>query len=157
MNSNEREIQVGSDRIKFHVTSEESLEGLVAAEVEMPAGGGPPMMHRHAPAEVYRVERGELTFYLGNEDGRVERRVATAGEAVHIAENRPHTIRNESEWRASAFVVFTPGAAMEHFFRSAGKLAAAGPPRPEDVIAVAERNGIVFTGPVPEALGPKPR
>jgi mannose-6-phosphate isomerase-like protein (cupin superfamily) len=150
MNENERQIQVGVDRITFHVTSDESHQGLVAAEVEMPAGGGPPMMHRHAPAEVYRVEAGELTFYLGDEEGSIERRVANAGETVHIAENQPHTIRNESQWRANAFVVFTPGAAMERFFRAAGKLAADGPPRPEDVIAAAERNGIVFTGPAPE-------
>jgi mannose-6-phosphate isomerase-like protein (cupin superfamily) len=149
MNENERRIQVGADRITFQVTSDESGDGLVAAEVEMPAGGGPPMMHRHAPAEVYRVEGGEFTFYLGDEDGGVERRVATAGETVHIGENRPHTIRNESEWRATAFVVYTPGAPMERFIRSAGALAADGPPRPEDVIAVAERNGIEFTGPVP--------
>jgi oxalate decarboxylase/phosphoglucose isomerase-like protein (cupin superfamily) len=152
MNENERQIQVGADRLTFHVTSEESRDGLVAAEVEMPAGGGPPMMHRHAPAEVYRVDAGELTFYLGDGNGGVERRVASAGETVYIAENRPHTIRNESEWRASAFVVYTPGADMERFFRSAGELAAEGPPRPEDVVAVAERNGIVFTGPVPEEV-----
>ena len=50
---------------------------LLALEVLMPPGGGPPMLHRHEPAELYRVERGELTFYLGGR-GR-DRRRSTAG------------------------------------------------------------------------------
>jgi hypothetical protein len=36
----------------------------------MGPGGGPPGLHRHAPEEVYRVDRGQLTVHL--EDGRGE-------------------------------------------------------------------------------------
>jgi PPOX class probable F420-dependent enzyme len=155
MNTTEREVQVGSDRISFLVTSSESPDGLIAAEVEMPPGGGPPLLHRHAPAEVYRVEEGEFAFYLGSEDGRVERQAAGPGQTVHIAENRQHTIRNESERPARAFVVFTPGAAMERFFRSAGSLE---DPSPDEVIHLAARHGIEMTGPLPGGAGqPIPR
>lgn len=30
----------------------------------MPPAGGPPALHRHDPAELYRVERREFSFYL---------------------------------------------------------------------------------------------
>ena len=30
----------------------------------MPPGGGPPLLHRHAPSEIYHVLDGEFTFYV---------------------------------------------------------------------------------------------
>jgi mannose-6-phosphate isomerase-like protein (cupin superfamily) len=62
-------IRVGHDDITIHVDSEESGGALLAVEVRMPPGGGPPAMHRHPSAEVYRVERGELAIY--REDERI--------------------------------------------------------------------------------------
>ena len=90
----------------------------------MPASGGPPGLHRHPSAEVYRVEAGELCLYVEDAGGTVERIVAGPGEVVHIAGGRAHTIRNEAAEEARAYVVFVPG-----FARAAAPLAAAGPPR----------------------------
>lgn len=143
------QFTVGSDQITLRVTSDATRGSLLAAEVRMPAGGGPPAMHRHDPDEIYRVERGELAIYLEDEDGDVRRITTAAGEVVHIPGGRAHTIRNESEAEALAYVVFSPGAAMERFIRAAATLAAAGPPRVEDVLALAEQHGIEMTGPVP--------
>jgi oxalate decarboxylase/phosphoglucose isomerase-like protein (cupin superfamily) len=122
---------------------------LLAAEVEIPAGGGPPLMHRHDPEEVYRLEHGELAVYVENEGGRIERVVAQAGDVVHIPGGRAHTIRNESGAEVRAYVVFTPGTQIEHFMRAAGALAAGGPPSMDDVLTLATRHGIEMTGPVP--------
>jgi mannose-6-phosphate isomerase-like protein (cupin superfamily) len=115
--------------------------------VAMPPGGGPPVMHRHAAAEVYRVERGELVVYLDRGEG-VRRIPAPAGDVVLIPGWAPHTIRNESDADASAFVVFTPGAEMERFMRAAAELA---DPAIEEVLALAARHGVEMTGPVPAA------
>ena len=142
-------VRVGHDLLTFHVTSAESGGSLIAVEVRMPAGGGPPMLHRHDPAEVYRVERGELAIYVEDDGGAVERIAAPAGTTVHIAGGRAHTIRNESGADATAYVVFTPGEAMERFVRAAGALADGGEPQVEDVLALAARHGVEFTGPVP--------
>jgi oxalate decarboxylase/phosphoglucose isomerase-like protein (cupin superfamily) len=142
-------LQVGSDEIAFRVTSEQSGGALLAAEVSLPAGGGPPMLHRHAPEEVYRVERGELALYVEDERGEVRRIVARPGNVVHIPGGRAHTVRNESDRDALAYVVFTPGAEIERFMRAAGELGARGEPRIEEVLALAERHGIAMTGPVP--------
>lgn len=143
------ELRVGNDGIRFRVTSAQTDGAVVAAEVRMPAGGGPPMLHRHAPAEVYRVERGELAIYLESGDGTIARVVASRGSVVPIPGGRAHTIRNESGEEALAYVVFAPGAPMERFVRAAAALPT--PPRVEDVLALAERHGIEMTGPIPGA------
>ena len=57
---------------------------LLAAEVTIPAGGGPPALHRHDAEELYRVERGELALYLDEGSGRVRRTLATPGAVSHI-------------------------------------------------------------------------
>ncbi len=142
-------LRVGSDELAVRVTSEATLGALLAVEVRLPPGGGPPALHRHAPDEIYRLERGQLAIYLEQDDGEVQRIEADPGDVVHIPANRSHTVRNESAAEAVAYVVFAPGTDMERFLRAAGALAAEGPPRAADVVALAEQHGIVFTGPVP--------
>jgi oxalate decarboxylase/phosphoglucose isomerase-like protein (cupin superfamily) len=143
-------INVGGDTLTFRVTSEQTAGALTAAEVRMRPGGGPPMLHRHEPFEAYRVEHGELTFYLEDEDGALQRAVAGAGAVVAIPGGREHTIRNESREEAGAFVIFSPGRAMERFAREAGALALDGPAGMDDVLALASAHGIEMTRPVEE-------
>jgi len=142
-------ISVGGDEIAFRVTSDATQGALLAVDVAMPAGGGPPALHRHDPEEIYRLQRGELAVYLEDDEGQVQRHLATPGMTVHIPGGRAHTIRNESGAEARAFVVFAPGTEMERFVRAAGHLATAAPSRIEDVLALAERHGITMAGPVP--------
>ena len=99
-------LHVGAEEITFRVTSDQSKGKLVALETLIPAGGGPPMLHRHASFEAYRVDGGELAFYVEDEGGIVQRSVRRAGAVVAIPAGREHTIRNESDAPARAFVVF---------------------------------------------------
>ena len=139
-------LTVGHDEVVFRLSSEENPEGLLAMDVRIPAGGGPPMLHRHLPAELYRLDDGELAFYVATESGDVNRTIATAGEVIHIPGGREHTIRNESGREAAAFVVFAPGGSMEQFIRAA---AAAGEDTgPAEVIAIAGQHGIEMTRPL---------
>lgn len=125
-------LLVGSDEIVLHVTS----EAILAAEVRIPPGGGPPGLHRHAPEEVYRVERGTLAIYT--EDGGELRRLdAGPGDVVHIPAGQAHTVRNESDADVEAYVVFSPGPPMERFVRAAAALEPGG-----DVVALAARHGV---------------
>ena len=142
-------IRVGSDELVFLVPSAATDGALLAVEVVIPAGGGPPALHRHAPEEVYRVERGELAVYLEDRAGEVHRHPLCAGGVLHMPSGRAHTVRNESEEEAVAYVVFTPGAEFERFIRAAADLAAAGPPAMEDVLLLAASHGVEITGPVP--------
>jgi oxalate decarboxylase/phosphoglucose isomerase-like protein (cupin superfamily) len=142
-------FEIGADTVTVRVASRETGGALLAAEVEIPAGGGPPVMHRHDPEEVYRLERGELVFYVEDEPGRIRRVVAAPGDVVHIPGGRAHTVRNESGADASAYVVFTPGTQIEGFLRTAGGLAPGSTPSMEDLLALATRHGIEITGPAP--------
>jgi mannose-6-phosphate isomerase-like protein (cupin superfamily) len=126
-------ILVGSDEIRLRVTS----DALLAMEVRMAPGGGPPFLHRHDPEEIYRVERGTLTLHVEDGQGEIERHAAGPGDVVHIPGGRAHTVRNESEEEATAYVVFAPGAPMEGFIRAAAALESG-----EDLPALAARHGI---------------
>ena len=151
----EREtIRLGTDEITVLATSAQTGGALFAVEVRMQPGGGPPVMHRHGPGEVYHVLEGEFTFYIGN-DADARRMTATAGDVVPLAGGTPHTIRNESDAEAVAFVVHAPGLPMEGFCRAAAALAADGRPSMDDVLAIAAQHGIEILGPIP-ALTPEP-
>jgi mannose-6-phosphate isomerase-like protein (cupin superfamily) len=125
---NMERLKVGTDEIAIHVSS----DALLATEVTIPAGGGPPAMHRHPSEELYRVEEGELAIYV--EDRRI---VAGPGSVTHIPGGTAHNIRNESDSPARAYVVFSPGTEFEAFVRAAAE-------NPADVVALAERHGIEF-------------
>jgi oxalate decarboxylase/phosphoglucose isomerase-like protein (cupin superfamily) len=133
-------LTVGTDELTFRVKSADSGGALLAFEVRMPPGGGPPALHRHDPAELYRVERGEFAFYLADEDGLVARSTAGPGDVVAIAGGREHTVRNESDAESTAFVVLAPGAGFEQFVRAAAVS--------DDVGALAAAYGVEMTRPL---------
>ena len=141
-------LTVGLDELTVRVTSDVTGGALLAIEVRMPAGGGPPMLHRHDAVEIYRVQSGELVIYVEDDAGELARVVAGAGNVVAIPSGREHTIRNESRAEALAYVVFAPGSEIESFMRAADELAARGAAAAADVLALAERHGIEMTRPV---------
>ena len=140
---------LGTDEITVLATSAQTGGALFAAEIRMPPGGGPPVMHRHDPGEIYYVRDGEFTFYVG-EGSAARRLTAAAGDVVPLAGGTPHTIRNESTVDAVAFMVHAPGAPMENFTRAAAVLAADGPPSMDAVLAIAAKYGIELLGPIPD-------
>ena len=133
-------LEVGSDEITIRVTAAESGGALLAFEGRMPPGGGPPALHRHDPAELYRVERGEFAFYIAEADGSVRRSTAGPGDVVAIPGGREHTIRNDSAAESAAFVVLSPGEGFERFVRAAAVS--------DDVAALAAEHGIEMTRPL---------
>jgi mannose-6-phosphate isomerase-like protein (cupin superfamily) len=142
-------LAMGTDEILILADCAQTGGALFAALVRMPPGGGPPVMHRHDPGEVYHVLDGEFAFYVGAPNGVVQRIVVSAGQVMPLAGGTPHTIRNESDADAVAFVVHAPGAPMEGFTRAAADLAARGGPSMEAVLRIAEEHGIELLGPVP--------
>ncbi len=137
-------MRLGTDQLTVRASCADTNGAIFAAEVTMPPGGGPPLMHRHAPSEIYHVLDGEFTFYVADESEAVARSTATAGAVVPIAGGRAHTIRNESDADATALVFYAPGEPMERF-----ALAAADVTTIDDVLALAESHGIAMLGPVP--------
>lgn len=146
-------LRLGPDEVTVLATSAQTDGALFAVQIRMPPDGGPPVMHRHAPGEIYYVQSGEFTFYLGGADDPNRRRVtAGAGDVVPLAGGTPHTIRNESGEDAVAFVVHAPGPPMEGFLRAVAALD--GNPGMEEILAVAAQNGIEMLGPIPAQPAP---
>jgi mannose-6-phosphate isomerase-like protein (cupin superfamily) len=137
-------LTVGVEELRFRVTSADSGGALLAFEIRMPAGGGPPGLHRHDAAELYVVEHGEFVFYLADDDGQVTRSTAGPGDLVAIPGGHEHTVRNESGAESTAFVVLAPGAAFERFVRAAAVS--------DDVIALAAEHGVEMTRPLEAIL-----
>jgi mannose-6-phosphate isomerase-like protein (cupin superfamily) len=142
---------MGTDEITILATSQQTNGALFAVQMRMAPGGGPPLMHRHDPGEIYHVVEGEFTFYVADAAG-VRRVTATAGDVVPLAGGTPHTIRNESTADAVAFVVHAPGAPMEGFSRAVAAAAAEGNPSMEDVLGIATECGIEMLGPIPDLV-----
>lgn len=141
-------IRTGPDELTVLASCAQTGGALFAVQIRMPPGGGPPVMHRHDPGEVYLVQQGEFTFHIGGADDPDRRRVvARAGDVVPLAGRTPHAIRNESTEDAVAFVVHAPGGPMEQFLRA---VAALGPePSMDDALTAAAQNGIELLGPIP--------
>jgi mannose-6-phosphate isomerase-like protein (cupin superfamily) len=142
-------LRLGTDEVVILATSAQTGGALFAAQIRMPPGGGPPVLHRHDPGEVYFVLQGEFAFYTQDADGSARRWTAGPGAVVPLAGGTAHTIRNESGADAVAFVVHAPGPPMEGFLRAGAALAAEGEPGMDAVLAIAAQHGIEIIGPVP--------
>jgi mannose-6-phosphate isomerase-like protein (cupin superfamily) len=142
-------LLLGGDEITILADCASTGDALFAVEVRMRPGGGPPVLHRHQPGEVYHVLEGEFTFYTDEGGAGVRRMTAGTGAVVPLAGGVPHTIRNESDRDAVAFVVHAPGAPMEHFSRAVAAAAAAGPLDMAQAMRLAEDSGIEMLGPIP--------
>jgi mannose-6-phosphate isomerase-like protein (cupin superfamily) len=147
-------LLMGSDEVTILADCADSGGALFAVEILMRPDGGPPVMHRHVPGEVYHVLAGEFTFYTADgPGGAVRRSTAATGDVVMLAGGVPHTIRNESDGDAVAFVVHAPGAPMEQFARAAAAAATRhGPPDMARVLQIAADSGIELLGPIPEVV-----
>ena len=133
---------LGTDELTVVARGADTGGALFAVEIRMPPGGGPPVMHRHAPGEVYYVQEGEFAFYVGHPEGAVRRIAASAGEIVPLAGGTPHTIRNETDADARAFVVYAPAAVMENLSYAAADLGAGGEADMAAVLELASRSGV---------------
>jgi mannose-6-phosphate isomerase-like protein (cupin superfamily) len=142
-------FRLGLDEITVLATSAQTNGDLFAVEVRMPPGGGPPVIHRHSPSEIYYVLEGEFTFYVGDADSTPRPVTAIAGDVVPLPGGTPHTIQNQSDVDAVAFVVHAPGPVMEGFSRAVAATATERSLGIEDVLSVAERHGIEMLGPIP--------
>ena len=145
-------LTMGTDEIVVLTSCSQTHGAIFACLVRMPPGGGPPVLHRHDPSEVYHVLEGEFTFYVGRDDGGFDRVEVRAGQVMPLAGGTPHTIRNESDADAVAFSVHAPGAAMEGFTRAAAALAVDVTPSMDAVLGIAAQHGIELLGPLPDAV-----
>ena len=142
---------VGGAELTVLATTQETNGDLFAVELRMPPGGGPPVMHRHAPSEVYRILSGEFTFYLTGPTGHHPPRGRAGGggddrrkRPAHCPQRVGRGCGRRAGSRARRAHGGVPAARP--------RLAADHEPTIDEVLAIAERNGIELLGPVPDGV-----
>lgn len=112
-----RHLLVTGDVVSIKLVSEQPTS-YTLLEVTTPPGGGPPFLHRHAPAETFIVLEGQLEFTTI--EGEKQRfKTARAGEMVHIPAMAWHTYKNTDNAPSRFLVVLSP-AGYERFFQEIG-------------------------------------
>jgi mannose-6-phosphate isomerase-like protein (cupin superfamily) len=111
--------------------------------------GTAPYASTSAWTEIYYVLEGEFTIHVGEADVTPRPVTAIAGDVVPLPGGTPHTIRNQSDVDAVAFVVHAPGPVMEGFSRAVAATATERSLGIEDVLSLAARHGIEMLGPIP--------
>jgi quercetin dioxygenase-like cupin family protein len=77
--------------VSTEFSGEELGAGVSIILVDTPPGRGP-SLHRHEYEEVFAVQRGQVTFTLGDEE-----RTAQPGDVVVVPPNTPHGFVNSGE------------------------------------------------------------
>lgn len=119
-------------------------------EVTTSPGGGPPLHVHSAEDEAFLVVEGGYAIQLGDQVHE-----AGPGMLVYGPRGVPHKFRNLSGSPSRMYVIATPGGVEGFFEGLSGFMAAGGPPRQQDMEALAARHGVTGLEPVPG--GPPPR
>ncbi len=96
--------------ITLKARTPETGGAMMAGELTIPPGDGPPLhVHGNEDEAIYVLE-GKLVFRLGD-----DLHDSPAGTFVFIPRGKPHTFRNAGGEPARLFIIFAP-AGMERFF-----------------------------------------
>jgi len=138
-----RRLQVIADLVELRVSTQETDNALLACELVVPPGAGPPL-NRHNQTEVLRIIEGD--FVIVDEDGLEI--PLKAGDAALIPSGAWHRYRNTGHGMGRMWCVITPGG-MEGFFEELGVLSDATEPAPvterpdvDRILTVAAHHGI---------------
>jgi len=106
-------LGVVGDTYTILLRGEDTAGRYCLIDMHVPPGGGPPP-HRHDFEETFTVLEGEIELMF-----RGDKRVAKAGETVHIPANAPHQFHNSSKTPARLLCICAP-AGQERFFEEVG-------------------------------------
>lgn len=121
-------LGVAGDTYTILLRGEDTAGRYCLIDMQVPPGGGPPP-HRHDFEETFTLLDGELEFTF-----RGEKKIAKAGETVHVPANAPHQFRNAGQEPARMLCICAP-AGQERFFEEIGVRVATRttpPPKPDE-------------------------
>jgi quercetin dioxygenase-like cupin family protein len=126
-----RRLWIVGDTMTFKATAEQTGGSLMAVEVVVAPGGGPPP-HVHANEdEAWYVLDGKIEILMGEETFAAE-----AGAFAFVPRGMLHRFENVADTPSRVLVLFTPGG-IEGFFFAAGLPAVEGedppPLGPEEI------------------------
>jgi mannose-6-phosphate isomerase-like protein (cupin superfamily) len=111
---------VVTDVVTIKASGQETSGTMLMLEVRVPAGGGPPILHRHRYAETFYILEGEFEVDTDDAENRLSTRKITAGDTVSIPSLVWHNFKNVGAGPGKFIVVHSP-AVMESFIREIGQ------------------------------------
>jgi quercetin dioxygenase-like cupin family protein len=131
---------LGSLGVRFMIGGGESGGGFSLVEHPMPPRGLAAPMHRHTHEDEYSyVLEGRVGAKLGDEVIFGE-----PGDLIFKPRNQWHTFWNAGDEPARILEIISPAGFEQFFAELIDMPAGAGPPTPEERIAVADRYGLEF-------------
>jgi quercetin dioxygenase-like cupin family protein len=106
-------LGVVGDTYTILLTGKDTAGRFCLIDMFVPSGGGPPP-HRHDFEETFILLEGEVDLIF-----RGVKRVARAGETIHVPANAPHQFHNSSSQSARMLCLCSP-AGQEEFFQQIG-------------------------------------
>jgi quercetin dioxygenase-like cupin family protein len=132
---------IGSIGVAFKLWGADTAGAVAIVEHPFPVGALVPP-HLHTREDEYSiVTEGEIGFRSGDRET-----VLSAGGYITKPRGELHTMWNAGSTPARMIEVISP-AGFEHFFRELADVVASGPPRPEDIGAMADKYGLRFGQP----------
>jgi mannose-6-phosphate isomerase-like protein (cupin superfamily) len=111
---------VVTDVVTIKASGRDTSGQLLVLEVRVPAGGGPPVLHRHRYAETFYILEGEFEVDTTDAENRLSTGKITAGDTVSIPSLVWHNFKNVGAGPGKFIVVHSP-ATMESFIRELGQ------------------------------------
>lgn len=115
-----RKVLVGADVVTIKVGSTETAGSTLVFETRVLAGGGPPMLHRHAYSEVFFFLSGTFEVSTLGEDNRARSARLEAGDTVAIPSMAWHTFKNVGSTPGTFLAIHSPPV-MEALIAEVGK------------------------------------
>jgi mannose-6-phosphate isomerase-like protein (cupin superfamily) len=103
-----RRVLVGADVVTIKAGSAETAGGLLVFETRVPAGGGPPMLHRHGYSEVFVFLSGTFEISTLDAQNRVQTATLEAGDTVAIPSMAWHTFKNVGSTPGTFLAIHSP-------------------------------------------------
>ncbi len=136
-----REVQWMGTTYRFSLTGEDAQRALGAWESVVPASAGPPRHVHEREDETFFIQSGEVQFWMQARSVELG-----PGESLFIRRGAEHTFRVLGERPARMLTVVTPGG-LESFFVDMAEKNLRIPDDMAEVVAIAARYGVTFTGP----------
>jgi mannose-6-phosphate isomerase-like protein (cupin superfamily) len=135
-----RRVLVGADVVTIKAGSAETAGSLLVFETRVEAGGGPPMLHRHAYSEVFVFLSGTFEVSTLGADNHVQTATLEPGDTVAIPSMAWHTFKNIGNMPGTFLAIHSPPV-MEGLIAEIGRPlngseetpAPAGPPSKEEM------------------------
>lgn len=136
---------LGSDLVVVKAGSKETSGTLLVLEVTVPAGGGPPMLHRHGYAETFYFLEGKFMVSTTDSHFRLQTQIVQPGDVLSIPSMAWHNFKNVSD-SPGRFLVVHSSPVMQGLLEEIGQPlnepslpAAEGiPPTPEQLQALRQ-------------------